>query len=61
MQAKSMSERAKLGAAATNARYYERAETLRQLLEQGECLKRAAWKAGMAYRTARRHRRRFVG
>jgi hypothetical protein len=27
------------------------------LLDEGECLKRAAFKAGMAYRTARRWRR----
>jgi hypothetical protein len=56
-----MRERARLGAQAANARYVERAETLRQLLEQGEHIKRAAWKAGMAHRTARRWRQRFDG
>lgn len=49
-------ERAKLGAAAANARYHERAQALRELLERGEGLKRAAHKAGMAVRTARRWR-----
>jgi transposase-like protein len=56
-----MAERAKLAAKATNAPYYERAETLRRLLEEGEHIKRAAWKAGMAHRTARRWRQRFRG
>ena len=35
----------------------ERGARLRQLLAQGEPLKRAAWQVGMAVRTARRHRR----
>ena len=35
----------------------ERGARLSQLLAQGEPLKRAAWQAGMAVRTARRHRR----
>lgn len=45
----------------TRSTFFERAETLRQLLEEGEHIKRAAWKAGMADRTARRWRRRFRG
>lgn len=54
-----MSERARLGGEVTAARYRERAETLRQLLEQGEGFKRAAWRSGMSVRAARRWRRRF--
>lgn len=54
-----MHERAKLGAAVTNARYRERAEALRELLERGEAFKRAAWRAGMSERAARRWRKRF--
>ena len=54
-----MSERARLGGEAAAARYRERAEALRRLLDQGEGFKRAAWKAGMSIRAARRWRRRF--
>jgi molybdenum-dependent DNA-binding transcriptional regulator ModE len=35
----------------------ERAEILRELLEQERCIKSAAWKAGIPYRTACRYRR----
>ena len=37
----------------------ERAEALRQLVEQGEPLKRAAWKVGVAERTARTYRQKW--
>jgi hypothetical protein len=49
-------ERGKLGNQAMSRKARERAEALRGLLDEGECLKRAAFKAGMAYRTARRWR-----
>ena len=54
-----LAERASRGGRIANAKHRERAETLRQLLEEGEHIKRAAFKAGMAHRTARRWRQRF--
>ena len=53
-----MTERAKLGAAVANARWIEPRAQVLALLEQGECIKRAAHKAGVAVRTARRYRQR---
>ncbi len=52
-------ERGKLGNRALAEKAAMRAETLRSLLAEGEGLKRAAWKAGMAERTARRWRKRI--
>jgi hypothetical protein len=50
-------ERGKLGNAAIARAAAERAERMRLLLSQGECLKRAAWRVGVSYRTARRYRK----
>ncbi len=51
-----MAERASLGGKATAALYAPRREKLRQALAEGHCLKRAAYIAGIGYRTARRYR-----
>ena len=53
-----MTERAKLGGAVAAERAAARREAVLKLLAEGECLKRAAWRAGVAYRTARRYRQR---
>jgi molybdenum-dependent DNA-binding transcriptional regulator ModE len=53
-------ERASLATAVRIRRADERAATLLMLMRQGECMKRAAWKAGVSYRTARRYKRRGV-
>ncbi len=37
----------------------ERAEAMRQLVEQGEGLKQAAWRVGVAERTGRRYRQKW--
>lgn len=52
-------ERSKLGAQAQAQRAAERADAVRRLLNEGEGIKRAAFKAGVAVRTARRYRRRW--
>ncbi len=52
-------ERSVLGNAVVAAKAAERAETLRQLVEQGEGFKRAAHRVGVAMRTARRYRQRW--
>ena len=52
-------ERSRRGAAVRAQQAAMRAETLRRLLEDGEHIKRAAWKAGVSHRTARRYRQRF--
>lgn len=53
-----LQERGKLGNAVIAGRAAARAERLLRLLEQGECLKRAAHAAGVSYRTAKRYKRR---
>ena len=53
-------ERSLLGAQARARQAAERAEIVRRYLERGEGIKRAAFKAGVSYRTARRYRRRFA-
>ena len=50
-------ERLQLGARKRSLQAQQRAETVRRLLAEGECIKRAAFKAGVAVRTARRYRR----
>jgi hypothetical protein len=52
-----LQERAKLGGAVAAQRAAMRAETFRRLMEEGLGFKRAAWKAGVSIRTARRYRR----
>lgn len=54
-----LAERGRLGNAVTTARARERADRLLTLLEMGEPLKRAAYEAGMSYRSARRWRSRY--
>jgi hypothetical protein len=51
-----LQQRARLATEARRRKAMNRAETLRLLLVQGECLKRAAWQTGVSYRTARRYR-----
>jgi hypothetical protein len=43
--------------AARQKRSAERVEKVRTLLAEGEGIKRAAWKAGVSARTARRYRK----
>jgi hypothetical protein len=52
-------ERSRRGAAVIAQKAAIRAELVRRLLEEGEHLKRAAWKAGVSHRTARRYRQRW--
>ena len=61
MSQMTLQERGILGATTVSRLAKERGDRLRALLDQGEPLKRAAWKAGMACRTARRHRQRWQG
>lgn len=51
-----LAERAHMATEARQARAALRAERLRAAIEQGECLKRAAARVGVSYRTARRYR-----
>jgi hypothetical protein len=52
-------ERSRRGAAVIAQKAAQRAETVRRLLDEGEHIKRAAWKAGVSHRTARRYRQRW--
>lgn len=49
-------ERGHLGNEAMRRQAAVRAAELRRLLTEGECLKRAAFRVGVSYRTARRYR-----
>jgi len=51
-----LAERAHLATQVRQNRAALRAERLRALIEHGECLKRAAFRVGVSYRTARRYR-----
>lgn len=53
-----LAQRAILATAVRVRRTDERAEAMRLLMMQGECMKRAAWRVGVSYRTARRYKRR---
>lgn len=50
-----LAERAHLATATRQCAAARRAERLRRLLNEGECLKRAAWRVGVSYRTAKRY------
>lgn len=50
-----LAERAHLATQVRQRKAAERAETLRVLLGEGECLKRAAHRVDVSYRTARRY------
>lgn len=54
-------ERARIATAVRMRIADERAERLREALEQDDCLKRAAHMAGLPYRTACRYRRERIG
>lgn len=54
-----LQERGKLGNEAMRQAALERARRLRDMLERGECLKRAAHHVGISYRTAKRYRARW--
>lgn len=54
-----LAERAKLGGAVAAARAAEKAAAVRRLVDEGECLKRAAWRAGVSYSAAKRYARRW--
>lgn len=49
-----LQERFRLATAARQQRCYARAEELRRLLDEGEPLKRAAYRVGWSYRSAKR-------
>ncbi len=51
-----LAERARLATATRQEVAAQRADRLRRLLSDGEPLKRAAWRLGVSYRTARRYR-----
>lgn len=53
-----LQERGKLGNAAMAQRAAERAQRLLEAVREGECLKRAAHRTGVSYRTARRYKAR---
>ena len=52
-----LAERATLGRQVHQQIARKRADALRQEIEQGEGIKRAAWRVGVSYRTACRYRR----
>lgn len=52
----SLRERGRMGNAAMMQRAKQRAQAVTDKLREGECLKRAAWAAGVSYRTARRYK-----
>jgi hypothetical protein len=52
-------ERARRGAAVIAQKAAMRAEIVRRALEEGQGIKRAAWKASVSIRTARRYRMRW--
>jgi molybdenum-dependent DNA-binding transcriptional regulator ModE len=52
-----LAERARIATAVRVRMADERARALSAALASGECLKRAASKAGVSYRTARRYRK----
>lgn len=51
-----LAERARIATLTRQRAAQSRASHLRHLLASGECLKRAAWRVGVSYRTARRYR-----
>lgn len=53
-----LAERARIATEARQEAARGRAQALRSLLQQGECLKRAAWRVGVSYRTAKRYKAR---
>lgn len=53
-----LADRARIATDARQEAARKRAQALRSLLRQGECLKRAAWRVGVSYRTAKRYKAR---
>ena len=51
----SLAERAKMATEVRQRKAQTRAASVRTMLAEGECLKRAAWRAGVGYRTAKRY------
>lgn len=56
MGSPSLAERAHLATLTRQNAAAIRAAQLHLLLTDGECLKRAAWRVGVSYRTARRYK-----